>query len=148
MIEATGLRQYEVSNFAKPGHECRHNLGVWCGADYLGVGLGAHSLRISRRWANTRNLTQYLSAPESSIDSDDIQDSRARAEDWLSVRIRLRAGFPEAVAEALLPGLSERAEPLIRNDLLERIDGYLRTTDRGMLLENEVTLRLIGPAAS
>lgn len=139
---AAGLRQYEVSNFARPGGECRHNLGTWCGGGYLGLGIGAHSLHASHRWANTRELTAYLADPANVIVFDERQDARMRAEEWLNVRIRLRAGFPEAVGDEMLPGLSQRAEPLINAGLLERIDGYLRTTIDGMLLENELTLRL------
>lgn len=139
-----GLRHYELSNFARPGAECRHNLGTWCGGGYLGLGIGAHSLHASRRWANGRDLNAYLADPAGVVIDVEEQDARMRAEEWLSVRIRLRAGFPEAVGNEMLPGLSERAEPLICADLLERIDGYLRTTLSGMLLENEVTFRLLG----
>jgi oxygen-independent coproporphyrinogen-3 oxidase len=140
---AAGLRQYELSNFARPGAECRHNLGIWCGGDYLGLGIGAHSLRANRRWHNARDLTGYLADPGRALAGEEVLDATAAATEWLSVRIRLRAGFPEAVAQALLPGLSARAEPLINAGLLERIDGYLRTTVAGMLLDNEVTLRLL-----
>lgn len=142
-----GLMQYELSNFAVPGAECRHNLGIWCGGDYLGLGIGAHSLRGGTRWRNGRSLRSYLESPGDLIEETETQDARARAEEWLNVRIRLRAGFPEVVGEQLLPGLIERAEPLVQEGLLERMDGYLRSTLRGMLLDNAVSGRLIGPDA-
>lgn len=144
-IEAAGLRQYEVSNFARPGSECRHNLGIWCGGDYLGLGIGAHSLRAAHRWWNARNLAAYLAEPAGSKDGDEQLDASRRAEEWLSTRIRLRAGFPQLVAEAVLPGLVDRAAPLLDVELLHRPwPDYLATTRTGMLLDNEVTARLLG----
>jgi oxygen-independent coproporphyrinogen III oxidase len=54
VLGAAGYRHYEVSNWARPGHECRHNLGYWEGRSYLGLGAGAHSFRAGRRWWNVR----------------------------------------------------------------------------------------------
>lgn len=143
--ERAGMRQYEVSNFALPGHECRHNLGIWCGGDYLGLGVGAHSLRGAHRWSNGRALSAYLADPTGCRDTDEILDVRARAEEWLTTRIRLRSGFPELVGDRVLPGLALRAAPLLLADLMERTSaGYLRTTRTGMLLENQVNLLLLG----
>ncbi|MCP4547113.1 MAG: coproporphyrinogen III oxidase family protein, partial [bacterium] len=58
LVEA-GYERYEVCSFAKPGHECQHNMGYWQGNDYLGLGPSAHSYLNGRRFANTRNLTEY-----------------------------------------------------------------------------------------
>lgn len=58
-----GFVHYEVSNFARPGHECQHNVHTWKGGAYLGVGLAAHSHIGGRRWANTDNMTEYLASP-------------------------------------------------------------------------------------
>ena len=60
MLQAAGLNQYEISNFARPGFECRHNLSCWRGADYLGLGCAAASRVGNRRWVNTPNLESYL----------------------------------------------------------------------------------------
>lgn len=64
LMEA-GYHWYEVSNFAKPGYECRHNIGYWKRADYLGVGLGAASLIDNVRYANVRELLEYCKSCES-----------------------------------------------------------------------------------
>lgn len=68
-LGAEGFEQYEVSNYARPGHECRHNLGYWERRDYISFGPSAHSfLRAGgrqERWANISNLTTYLGAMES-----------------------------------------------------------------------------------
>jgi oxygen-independent coproporphyrinogen III oxidase len=144
-IEAAGLRQYEVSNFARPGHESRHNLGIWCSGDYLGLGIGAHSLRAAHRWWNTRNLSAYLDAPTEAREGEEMLDADRRAEEWLTTRIRLRAGFPRALAETVIADFADRAVPLFEAGLLEEAPGdYVRTTVKGMLLENEVNGRLLG----
>ena len=59
MAEA-GYHHYEVSNYAKPGYECRHNIGYWKRTDYLGLGLGAASLMDNVRYTNTTDLAAYL----------------------------------------------------------------------------------------
>ena len=64
ILKEAGYHWYEVSNFAKPGYECRHNIGYWKRVDYLGVGLGAPSLIDNVRYSNTRDLYTYLSECE------------------------------------------------------------------------------------
>ncbi len=59
-IGRTGLQQYEVSNFARPGEECRHNLRYWRREEYLGFGIAAHSFRGATRYANTRDIRAYV----------------------------------------------------------------------------------------
>jgi len=61
-LAAAGYEHYEVSNFARPGFRSRHNWGYWHGADYLGVGLSAHSLLDGQRHWNRRGLQVYLTA--------------------------------------------------------------------------------------
>lgn len=65
VLKEAGYHWYEVSNFAKPGYECRHNIGYWKRADYLGVGLGAASLIDNVRYANVRELLEYCKSCES-----------------------------------------------------------------------------------
>lgn len=65
VLREAGYHWYEVSNFAKPGYECRHNIGYWKRADYLGVGLGAASLIDNVRYANVRELLEYCKSCES-----------------------------------------------------------------------------------
>ena len=64
LLKKFGFERYEISNFAKPGYECRHNIGYWKRVDYLGVGLGASSLIDNVRYSNTRDLYTYLSECE------------------------------------------------------------------------------------
>lgn len=61
LMAAQGYERYEISNYAKPGFECRHNCGYWTGVDYLGLGLGASSYTHGFRYHNTSDLQEYLS---------------------------------------------------------------------------------------
>ncbi len=60
VLAENGYRQYEISNFAKKGHECRHNIGYWQRKEYLGAGLGADSLIGETRYQNIRDLQEYI----------------------------------------------------------------------------------------
>ena len=62
LLTSAGLANYEVSNWARPGHECRHNLLYWAQHDYLGFGCAAHSHRAGRRWWNLRTPERYIDA--------------------------------------------------------------------------------------
>lgn len=59
-LHAAGFEQYEISNFAKPGFESRHNIAYWIMKDYIGLGAGAHSLFNGKRWGNTRNPQEFI----------------------------------------------------------------------------------------
>lgn len=61
MLETNGFMQYEVSNFARKGHACRHNEAYWDHAPYLGLGCAAHSFLEGKRWANVKDLSRYRS---------------------------------------------------------------------------------------
>lgn len=73
MMAAQGYERYEISNYAKPGYECRHNIGYWTGAEYLGLGLGASSYTFGYRYHNTADLKEYLSL--------DLREAGAAARD-------------------------------------------------------------------
>lgn len=60
VLERYGYRQYEISNYAKPGYECRHNIGYWIRKEYVGFGLGAASMINNIRWKNTSDLKKYM----------------------------------------------------------------------------------------
>ncbi len=64
LLGEAGYAHYEVSNWAKPGYECRHNLGYWERRPYLGLGAGAHSYRDDRRWWNVRPPEEYMAQVE------------------------------------------------------------------------------------
>jgi oxygen-independent coproporphyrinogen-3 oxidase len=135
MLTAAGLQWYEISNWARPGHECRHNLLYWQQGEYLGVGCAAHSHRAGRRWWNVRTPERYVDAIDSSLSpeagAEQLEDDESEVE-GLQLLLRTTWGVPSSA----LP----RDDDL--DGLLVERDGRLVLTLAGRLLANEVALRL------
>jgi oxygen-independent coproporphyrinogen-3 oxidase len=131
-----GLASYEISNWARPGHECAHNGLYWSQGDYRGFGCAAHSHEAGRRWWNVRTPERYLglvAADGPTEAAGEVLDESARSEEALQLALRTRRGVPARHLDAkALPGLLEPAD-----------EGNLRLTLQGRLLANEVALRLI-----
>jgi oxygen-independent coproporphyrinogen-3 oxidase len=151
-LRAKGLRQYEISNFARVGSESRHNLKYWRREPYVGFGLDAHSMVRSRsggalRFCTTAVLDEYLSGEE-------VQDVRKLSaneeleEAWfLGLRLRagvawhdLTAGFGSDRVEKFRPVVRE----LCQLELLTDEQGVVRLTQRGLLFSNDVFARFLG----
>lgn len=134
-LEAAGLASYEVSNWARPGHECRHNLLYWSQGDYRGIGAAAHSHRGGRRWWNVRTPERYIarigagSSPEAGAE---VLGDEERRREALQLALRTRQGVPAAALEG--------ADAL--DGLVDRRGGRLVLTPQGRLLGNEVAVRL------
>lgn len=144
VLARAGYDQYEISNWALPGYACRHNLATWRQDNYLGLGLGAHSHRDGVRWWNTRSLARYLADPARARDGEEHLGEAARAEEWISLRVRLSEGFDPIEGSARLGrDLTHVLATLVETGLVERHDGRVRLTERGRLLDNEVTRRLL-----
>ncbi len=139
LLRAAGYRHYEVSNWARPGFECLHNLGYWERRPYLGLGAGAHSARGDRRWWNLRPPLAYLEAVEAGRlpvgGEERLGPEEVRLEEAF-LRLRTFRGLPAAEVPA------GAAEELIERGLLSRSDGRVVPTERGMLLLNELVLAL------
>ncbi len=134
LLASAGLANYEVSNWARPGHECRHNLLYWGRHDYRGFGCAAHSHRAGRRWWNLRTPERYIAAVvdgRSTEAAGETLDPDEQRVEGLQLALRTKAGVPlEALDGAALPGLVVR-------------DGDRWTlTRRGRLMANEVAVRL------
>jgi putative oxygen-independent coproporphyrinogen III oxidase len=135
-LEAAGLRWYEISNWARPGHECRHNGLYWSMGEYQAIGCAGHSHRGGRRFWNVRTPERYIEAitsEQSPVAGDERLDPESRRLEALQLALRTRVGVPAGVLPVdELPGLVERV------DAEER----LVLTVEGRLLANEVALRL------
>lgn len=141
VLGEAGFHHYEVSNWAKPGLECRHNLGYWERRPYLGLGAGAHSYRGDRRWWNVRPLEEYLSLVESGrlpIGGDELLEPSDAHLEEVFLRLRILEGVPSSWVE------NERSAPFVESGLLLENDGALVPTERGMLVLNELVLALVG----
>ena len=133
-VGSVPMANYEVSNWARPGHECEHNRLYWLQGNYRGFGSAAHSHRDGRRWWNIRTPERYIAAVEAgepTESSGETLDDETRRIEGLQLALRMREGIP---AEAL-----DVAE---LDDLIVHEGTRVTLTRRGRLLANEVSLRL------
>ncbi|MGZ6999047.1 MAG: radical SAM family heme chaperone HemW [Acidimicrobiia bacterium] len=139
LLTAAGLEWYEISNWARPGGECRHNLVYWQGDDYVAIGCAAHGKTGPRRWWNVRTPERYIDAIRSGASPEAGTEElppAGRAVEMLGLALRLREGLP-------VDGLDPRVvADLVAAGLLDRVGGRVVLTRAGRLLANEVTLRL------
>lgn len=140
-LSEAGYVQYEVSNFAQPGFACRHNIACWERRAYLGIGLSAHSFVNDRRTWNIRPLMAYIRSVESSgtaVEEEEAISSRERRMEQVMLGLRRTSGIPERL---LGPGGGRNT--FIPDHLLERGDGRVRLTRRGLLLADLVCAELL-----
>jgi oxygen-independent coproporphyrinogen-3 oxidase len=145
-LARSGYRQYEISNFAKPGKECRHNLEYWFGNEYAGYGPGAVgcSQRGGKRVRSTnlKHPVRYCEAVESggpiSFD-DEVLDAGTLRTERIMLGLRLNEGLAVSEVGDLGPGLGE----VVERGWVEFADDRLRLTAAGRHFCSEVTLNLI-----
>lgn len=148
-LREAGYEQYEVSNFAKPGHRCRHNLTYWHGEDYVGVGPSAHGLVGGMRYWNHRSLTSWLQL----IDRDELPHANTEIltpEDRLTelAFLTLRAdGMPiQQFHDEFGIDLRTRLQPdlsmWISEALIEDTGTHLRLTERGYQVCDELVVNM------
>lgn len=161
-LARAGYAQYEISNWARPGRECRHNLVYWHAESYLGLGAGAHSFFLGRRIANVDAPNRYVEAVNESweeraatgrgelrqVAGGETPDEETQRADAMILGLRLMSGvdlagfaarFGASADDAFGPAIAKH-EAL---GLLERVEGRLRLTDRGLLLSNEVFVDIL-----
>lgn len=129
VLKEYGYMQYEISNYAKEGYACRHNIGYWKRTDYLGIGLGAASLDRGMRFSNTRDMKEYLAGsrvPESIRRETVRLSERDKMEEFMFLGLRMTEGIRESEF------LEQFGSPLheIYGTVLEkyRIMGFLEHT--------------------
>ena len=127
-----GIQRYEISNFARPGRESRHNLKYWRLEPYLGFGADAHSFAFGERWQNLELAGEYAAAGNVRASSSIANP----AEEKFFVGLRLSEGIIPAAEEWASHGAV--IERFLADGLLERDATHLRLTSRGILLSNEV----------
>lgn len=151
LLRKAGYVNYEISNWALPGHQSRHNLTYWQNLPYIGMGAGAHSYFGERRFSNERNPSIYVKKlkdghiPEA--ESEAIERLQAMSETaFLALRTAIGLHLPTFEERFGVPFsrfVGERLQTVIKAGLLESANGWLRLSKRGRLLGNEVFLRLL-----
>lgn len=138
VLSEAGYRWYEVSNWALPGHECRHNQLYWRQGDYRGIGCSAHSHASGRRWWNIRSVDRYVAAIASgrpATAGEEVLDDQQRAFETLALSLRTTDGVPSGAVPD---------DPDLSAMLTRRGDRAVLTV-RGRLVADEVTRRLRVP---
>jgi len=151
-LPSGGLAQYEISNFARPGYQSRHNLKYWTRRPYLGFGVDAHSLlpippagNGAIRFATPDSLAQYLAAQPP---KRTFVDQQAALEEAFFLGLRLNAGADLAkisadFGTARTAGFGSAILELVQAGLMEQQENTVRLTARGRLLSNEVFERFV-----
>jgi oxygen-independent coproporphyrinogen-3 oxidase len=149
LLERAGYQHYEISNYARPGRQCRHNLTYWRRQPYLGIGAGAHSFAATKpygmRWENARPPAQYMAFVEQRghaiTATEELGRDQAVAE-FLFLGLRLLAGIDARRFTALFGSTPEATRPvigrLVEKDLLEYADSRIRLTPTGLLHADSV----------
>ncbi|WP_428386892.1 radical SAM family heme chaperone HemW [Mucisphaera sp.] len=142
-----GYEHYEISNWAKPGQRCEHNLNYWLNRNWLGIGPAAASHVDGRRWKNEPHLTRYLEqSPHPPITDEEMLAPPQRRGELLMLRLRLLEGAPLGWLENLLPAEDWRypvIDELIAIGLLEKSPTHLRLSEQGLFLGDDVVARLL-----
>ena len=145
-LAAAGLMRYEISNFARPGFECRHNLTYWNGGEYLGLGSAAHSLMDDCRFSNPPELERYL-AGERRLNLAQ-RSASDRKEEMLMLATRTVRGLDlnrwrAEFGEDLTRSRAAQVRKLENYGLIEITEGFLRLTPAGLELQDSVVLELM-----
>jgi oxygen-independent coproporphyrinogen-3 oxidase len=140
VLGATGRGWYEISNWAQPGHECRHNLVYWRQEDYVAIGAAAHGHTRGRRFWNLRTPERYAAAVRDGATTEagaEVLEPEARAEEALFLAVRTVQGIP------VEPPIAAAVDGLVTDGLLDRAGDRAVLTRRGRLLASDVTARLL-----
>jgi oxygen-independent coproporphyrinogen-3 oxidase len=146
-LQTAGYHHYEISNWAKPHYEARHNLKYWRREPYLGFGAGAHSFAGGNRWANAHDAADYVKALEGSrlpIEQHDILSAESALEEELFLGLRQLDGIDVGRIERdYSVQLASRFDPLAKLGLLERSGNVVRLAPRKLSVSNEVFVELM-----
>ncbi|MGN0696027.1 MAG: radical SAM family heme chaperone HemW [Oscillospiraceae bacterium] len=140
ILEGAGFARYEISNFAKHGMECRHNLKYWKCEDYIGIGPAAHSCYKGKRYAVPRDIGAFI---ENDIQQEIVTDDEPLTEEErIMLALRLSVGI-DPQEYSCTEQLIGRAEPLVKAGFLKKTNGRISLTDKGALVSNDIIVRLI-----
>lgn len=151
LLGKAGYHRYEISNYAKSGKECKHNLGYWERKEYLGLGLGASSLVANTRFKNCDDLTFYIKNAEDILtirEDVDVLSRQEQMEEFVFLGLRKMAGisykkFEEIFGISLETCYGKGIERMKEQQLLEEKEGMLRLTKKGIDISNYVFAEIL-----
>ena len=147
-LEKIGLKQYEISNFAKEGYECRHNMAYWKLRDYISFGLSASSNIGNLRYTNFYNFKDYYDALDKSerpVAFSENLSKTDRMNEFVMMGLRLNSGvdldaFNEKFNENFLKIYEQEIEKNLKSNLIILDENNLKLTEKGRDLSNQVEL--------
>lgn len=151
MLLSEGYIRYEVSNFARPGFQSRHNMKYWTEVDYLGLGVSAHSYIDGYRYFNTKRLDTYISnlnEGKSPVDAREYIATEIAREERLMLSLRTAKGldlekFKQDFNENLLKTKQNEIKKLLDDNRIEIVDGFMRVTDENYTVLNSIIVELM-----
>lgn len=146
ILSEYGYQQYEISNYAKEGYACRHNIGYWRRTEYLGIGLGAASLYEGVRFSNTRDMREYLQesrTPQNIRKEKTRLTLREQMEEFMFLGLRMTEGireedFQKQFGRLLIEVYGEILEKYANTGFMEYSDGRWRFTRKGIHVSNRI----------
>jgi len=146
IMEENGIMQYEISNFAEKSYECKHNLKYWMQEEYIGLGPSSHSFLNKKRFSNPSDINLYCNGAEHNIfnkNIEEILDDAAEIFEYIMLSLRLTKGlnineFKQKFSVDFNKTYQKRIDYLIKNNLLEYNNDYIKLTNRGMDISNLV----------
>ncbi len=143
LLRTKGYMHYEISNFAREGFACRHNLRYWQRRDYAGFGVAAHSCLANKRLANTSSVQEFMQGLQCFYTVEELSQEQADAEK-LMLGLRLAEGVSENFYRALCDHTHDAfLHDCIKAGYMTLQEGRLALTDRGMYVSNEILATLV-----
>ena len=148
MLADAGYSRYEISNYAKSGRECRHNISYWERADYLGFGVAAASLLGKRRFTNTLDVASYIANPIDNHSEEQLLTLNDEMEEYMFLGLRMMKGvdterFGELFGKSFDELYGEITARQIEQGLMVRDGKRVRLTDIGIDISNTVMAQFI-----
>ena len=149
-LESRGLMQYEISNFAKAGRECRHNLKYWLSNDYIGFGPGAHSMMGGRMFSFKKDVSAYIASPgdDALLDENYEMTLKELAVQYVMLAFRLNRGVSKSDYKSRFGAdfddkYLEEMKPFLQKKLIVESDDGYHLSRRGMLISNLILSEIL-----
>jgi oxygen-independent coproporphyrinogen-3 oxidase len=148
LLMKNGYSHYEISNFAKPGFESRHNLKYWRDEEYIGVGIAAHSYFKEERFSNSDKLPEYLSQSSANYISRELIDKNSHAYEYAMLALRLSSGFSlseyqEKFGLDFLSSNREKVDRYIEEGYMHLKGDRISLSEKGFYVSNTILTDLL-----
>ena len=142
LLKKNGYFQYEISNFSKPGRECKHNIKYWSCEEYIGLGAAAHSYYKGKRFSNTADIKKYFE-DNNRIENIEILSENDRISEYMIMKLRMTEGIDENAfykrfGKKIDDIYKNQLESFIKKGLIKYNNGFYSLTEYGTDISNYV----------